>query len=237
MTSMMTVRRGAMAKPTAFSPSSIAGLGLWVDASQITGLADGDPVATWSDLSGNGRNFAQATSAQRPTYKVSILNGKPVVRFDGVDDRLDAAYVVAQGLSVFSVLVPRTNTGTPAYYDDVSTSGSPCTIYRGAGAGNYTLNAGTDLNSGTAVATGTPVVTGGIYSAASSVVTINGTSASGAAGSSGYTVGPRLGCNRLSGNFAQVDFAEYLIYNSALSSTNRRLVEAYLGAKYGITVV
>jgi hypothetical protein len=37
--------------------------------------------------------------------------------------------------------------------------------------------------------------------------------------------------------FLNGDIAALLIYNSALSTANQRRVEAYLGARYGITVV
>lgn len=71
-----------------FSPASIPGLALWLDASQLTGLSDGDPVQTWPDLSGNGRDATQATLAMRPTYKVGIANGLPGLWWDGSDDLL-----------------------------------------------------------------------------------------------------------------------------------------------------
>ena len=45
-------------------------------------------MATWSDLSGNAQHATQSTASKRPLYKTSILNGQPVVRFDGVDDFL-----------------------------------------------------------------------------------------------------------------------------------------------------
>jgi len=73
---------------SAFSPASIAGLQLWLDASQITGLNDGDAVGTWADLSGNGNDATQATGSKKPTFETNELNGRPVVRFDGVDDIL-----------------------------------------------------------------------------------------------------------------------------------------------------
>jgi hypothetical protein len=82
----------------AFSPTDIAGLKLWLDASQITGLNDGDAVATWSDVSGNGRDFTQGTASARPIYKTAILNGKPVVRFDGIDDKLSRANFITTGV-------------------------------------------------------------------------------------------------------------------------------------------
>lgn len=71
-------------------PSDLSGLRLWVKADGITGLSDGDPVATWPDSSGNGFNATQATSSKRPLYKTNIApTGLPVVRFDNVDDCLD----------------------------------------------------------------------------------------------------------------------------------------------------
>jgi len=79
----------------AFSPTDIAGLQIWLDASQIVGLNDGDAVATWTDASGNGYNATQGTASKRPIYKTSILNGQPVMRFDGVDDFLENATFTA----------------------------------------------------------------------------------------------------------------------------------------------
>ena len=47
---------------------------LWLDASNINGLnnsgmANGDAIAEWKDLSGNGHHAGQSTSGNRPTYK------------------------------------------------------------------------------------------------------------------------------------------------------------------------
>jgi len=73
---------------SAFSPASIPGLQLWLDASQIVGLNDGDAVTTWNDASGNGRNATQATASKKPIYKTNIYATKPALLFDGVDDVL-----------------------------------------------------------------------------------------------------------------------------------------------------
>lgn len=51
-------------------------------ASQLA-LSDGDPVSTWPDASGNGRDFTQSGSS-RPTYRAG--GGMPYVEFDGIDD-------------------------------------------------------------------------------------------------------------------------------------------------------
>lgn len=78
----------------AFTPASIAGLQLWLDASSspkfqnsngtTAAVDDGDPVGYWGDLSGNARHATQATGAARPTLKLPV----PAVLFDGIDDAL-----------------------------------------------------------------------------------------------------------------------------------------------------
>lgn len=75
------------------NPASISGLKLWLDASQITGLSDGDSVTNWFDLSGNTNDFSQSTASRRPLYKTAVQNGLPGVLGDGVDDRLESASV------------------------------------------------------------------------------------------------------------------------------------------------
>jgi hypothetical protein len=71
---------------------------LWFDADDIETLfqdaamtvpvtADGDPVGAWKDKSGL-EHHVTATGDARPTYKTSVQNGKPVVRFDGIANLL-----------------------------------------------------------------------------------------------------------------------------------------------------
>ena len=70
-----------------FNPRNLPNLQLWLDATRIA-QADSTSVTTWSDQSGNGYDATQGGSAARPTFIASGLNGLPVVRFDGTDDRL-----------------------------------------------------------------------------------------------------------------------------------------------------
>ena len=72
------------------------------DASAITGLADGDPVTTWADISGNARDATEATN--KPAYKTNARAGKAAVRFDGVNDRMRTAALgapIAQPVTFF----------------------------------------------------------------------------------------------------------------------------------------
>jgi hypothetical protein len=68
-------------------------LGLYQDtACTIPATADGHSVAAWRDeLSDSGLVAVQSVSTKRPTLK--FVSGKPVVRFDGIDDFLLIATV------------------------------------------------------------------------------------------------------------------------------------------------
>src|SRR3989304_1806416 len=79
---MRRVRRSKGIAAAAWAPTDLVGLVLWLDASEITGLANNDPVASWSDLSGNARHATQTTEAKKPIYMTNQQNGLPGVDFD-----------------------------------------------------------------------------------------------------------------------------------------------------------
>lgn len=92
--------RGQPAAST-FNPLSLLPE-FWVDSSdastiyQDSGLttlaaADGDPVGGWKDKSGNARHATQSSGANKPLFKISIQNGKNVVRFNGTSAVLNTA--------------------------------------------------------------------------------------------------------------------------------------------------
>lgn len=83
-----------------FSPLSLSPL-LWFDLSDLTttfqdslfatpAVADNDPIGGLKDKSGNASHLTQAGTA-RPLLKLAIQNGKPVARFDGINDSLRSA--------------------------------------------------------------------------------------------------------------------------------------------------
>lgn len=96
--------RGAAASVGAIAPASVSGLAVWLKADALS-LNDGDPVSTWADSSGNGRDFT-GSGANRPTYKTAILNGKPVVRFASASTQfLNSASVDLTGASGVTVFI------------------------------------------------------------------------------------------------------------------------------------
>lgn len=56
-----------------------------VDGNYNSTLADNDPVATWQNLGTSALDVTQATAANQPAFKTSIVGGSPVVRCDGGD--------------------------------------------------------------------------------------------------------------------------------------------------------
>ena len=89
--------------------------GLYQDAEKtVPATANADPVYVWSDQSGNGRDASAASDLARPTLATGARNGKPAIRFDGVNNLLttteflDASY--ASALSCFAVVLSNPST-------------------------------------------------------------------------------------------------------------------------------
>ena len=68
----------------AFSPLSIPSLKFGIEARNLA-LANNAAVASWSDITSNHYDAAQATAGQRPTFR-NDLYSFPAVRFDGAND-------------------------------------------------------------------------------------------------------------------------------------------------------
>jgi hypothetical protein len=93
------------------SPADVAGLRLWLDATELSDLIDGDSVESWPDLSGNDNDANVSTAA--PTYKGFEANGKASVRFDGVDDGMSLSADPLGGATDYTVVaVARRDAGT-----------------------------------------------------------------------------------------------------------------------------
>lgn len=87
-----------------FTPASVAGLYLWLDAQQADTLfqdsakttpatANDHPVGAWADRSGNGRDALQATAGKRPLLRTAGIGGLPAILGDATDDCLQVASV------------------------------------------------------------------------------------------------------------------------------------------------
>ena len=93
-------------------------LGTYQDLGVTVASADNDPVRQWSDQSGNGRNFSNAGSTVRPLLKLGILNGQPILRFDGVNDVFTSAAAISNFITNSAFVFY----GVVAIIDSTSTS-------------------------------------------------------------------------------------------------------------------
>lgn len=84
-------------------------LELQLDARDISGLSDGDPITTWTDSSAAGNDVTQATASYRPVYKTNIIGSNPAVTFtDNAEKSLYASFASSwsgyNGITVFALV-------------------------------------------------------------------------------------------------------------------------------------
>lgn len=105
---------------------TFSGLYAWYDASQETGLVDGQVLTQFTDFSGNGRHTSRAGGTPNFTYQTNELNGLPVFR--GTEDRM----IIPDGVpgtstwSVYLVVVMDSLPNAARYFLD----GSPDDSHR-----------------------------------------------------------------------------------------------------------
>lgn len=228
-----------------FSPSDIAGLIAWYKADAIIGLSDGDPVANWPDSSLHGYDASQGESDFQPSYKAGILNGKPVVRFDGIDDHLIAGaiaglsgqitvFLVRKQSSVVGYPVPwMFHVGDTSYlhlhvpYETTSSFWSRRTAVRTNpqvdAVSFYLLDWIEDGSQAILSKNANPqaTYTGGNPPALNQANLI-------------LTLGAYRAAEGFYAGFIAGDVAELIIYDSALSGDDPANVRAYLNSKYAI---
>jgi len=220
----------------AWTPASIPGLLLWLDANQITGLNDGDAVATWSDLSGLANNATQGTAAARPTYQTGEINSLAAVQFDGVDDVLQlASSIAATNFTVF--VVGRKAAGAAITFVGLAgTAGASAPLYYGPDANFYTQTQTGAFR--TTAAQNATVEANFLYAGYSNAGTpqhrLNRVLLGGSNGSTGSpTAFQQVGASSGLPSYCTGFIAEVIAYDSSLSAADIGRVETYLRAKWG----
>jgi len=225
-------------RPTAsgFNPRSIAGLLVWLDAADTSYNAT---TGSWSDKSGAGRNFTQATANNRPIVSAVTQNGRPVLEFNGTSHQLQNGtnFLQISNCTLFSVFRRLSGNFGGIISSSTSADRSPGLLIensRGSvrGFGNFSV---TDVNAADVFA-----VTCGTVNAGATTLFVNGSQIDADAVSNTLdTAGTStsIGTYRqAAANFFNGYIGEILAYNRVLSVDERRRVERALGSKWGITV-
>jgi len=218
----------------------------------------GSAVARIEDKSGNGRHFTQGTTGFRPLRQE--FNGKSILRFDGSDDRLfigntnllrnvtGATIYVVRKLNVLNESANSSYFGIARGTDAVNRA----ILYTLASGGRPQLG-GRTLDADGFVATGTgpfdatPTdkfeVQTGVFNYAVTTLSqyINNTQSTTrtdfqSATTTSNTVASvsSIGTSAGSGQFANADIAEILVFHSAHNEATRKDVWNYLGDKWGL---
>lgn len=240
MSGLLAGPRRTLLRSNLWLPTSLAGLKLWTradvgvyqDAARATVAAsDADPVGGWQDFSGAGNHLSQSTSTKRGTLKVNLQNGKPGVRFDGVDDFMDAAAAVINSGTTFTIFLVHKSTGDLIWASTTATNNQ---VRVGQG-GVHALS---------------------LYDSANNPISLTAAPARTVWTMAEYQNGPRFwvnGVNRDNGGTLGAmhlnrffiegggaitpfngDVGEIVIYNTTLSDGDRVKVEAYLNGRWGL---
>lgn len=246
---------------SAWTPAALGpALALWLDAADASTITlNGSTVSQWNDKSGNARHASQATAANQPTRTLNGLGGRTVLTFDGADDFMNLSPVFAVGnaaansLSVVALFSQSAVTTTPrAVFWGSSGGGSVNTDYAlfseqsgGDTAPLYRFGTGSSTDTVTwqriaspSVSTN-PLIFSNVMDAATSSTGTKTSFIDGAQVATGSyaikgpaatsaTIGSQPGGTApLAGTMAEVVYT-----NTALSTTNRQLLEGYLAWKW-----
>ena len=205
------------------------GLLLHLDSAYLAGRSDGDRIANWLDASGGRNDAVQWDANIQPTVYNDVLNGRPVVRFNGANQMLRFNQV--NGIrTVFWVL--KENAGT-AHSDrpllgELPTEGEPFFHRGGNGAlwnstwGRSEVYNGATLMNGAPVNGSTTALPQGNFNIVSLTTTGNASAR-------------QIGRDRDFGNRGwNGDYAEVIIFDRPLTQVETNEMYAYLRTKYNM---
>jgi alpha-tubulin suppressor-like RCC1 family protein len=227
-------------------PALIPGLRLHLKADEDVSLDGSGKVTSWMSQESSGIAATQTNATHRPLLVANAMNGNPVLRFNGSNNYMTLPYFMSdmtegEMFVVMRSVHPNTNNCLFSYF----TSGADTRIPYGATQVRDGFGAGTafafsrDGGDVTAPLIYNSSVAGGswrsrlngrlLYVAASSVNFANA------------QFQPLIGADRSGSyygfaNWFNGDLAEVLIYQRALSDTERDAVGAYLKNKYNVAI-
>ena len=241
-------------------PTSLPNLALWLDASDASTFtySSDSVVSQWNDKSGNSYHATQGTVADQPS-RTGTQNSLSTVVFDGTTDHMTCGDVIDVGLSNITMVavVKKTSNITAGAiigkYKISANAGSWLMNFERSGGNPFLAASYKPTSTGAGVSeAATPVDTHRVFDAvvdraAGSIDTwIDGASV----GSNTFTADSGTNQNNAqavwigrlrdsadtgfySGYNLTGEIAEIIVYQSALSTTDRQSVEAYLKTKWG----
>lgn len=235
-----------------FTPTSIAGCTVWLDANDVNGdgldVADGTTVVKWTNKSPGGTD---ATGVGSPMLKKRAVNGQSGVELNGTSQWFNGSTANTGNEQTTAFAVATMNGAgsnrrllglyLPGTTDGTGLSGMIAFLQNGTGTAVTSYRNGAFVGSAGAgtVTTGIPFMASTIASSSGISTRING-SVTATATTTGTFMFNRYGIGYEAVNNTASDrwsgcISEILIFKStALSDYNRLRVETYLASKYSI---
>ena len=247
-----------------FSQISTNGLQLWLK-SDAGVILNGSSVSTWQDQSGNGNDAIQSNVNRQPLFVDNELNGNPILRFDGSNDKLGfTGSTPMTQISFFVVIKQYQGTKNPDEEVPVTFGGTDMTLGKqyffvtrnpSVSDPDNRIDVGFDPTHSAEASTNNiaaydewknySIVTD--QTIWNTTIRWNGNDAAimnvGSNASLSVILGDSLGRGGGIGGAdnipeatlaAKCDVAELIVYNRAVSDSEKTLVENYLNVKYNI---
>lgn len=233
-----TLRSGA-----AFSPVDVPDFVYWFDADSPDTLwqdssgttpatADGAVVGRWSDKTGASRHVTQATEGARPLLKTSVVNGRNVIRFDGVNDwMINSDIGITLSASTYYIVVRYDELPLVTKRILAPATGINQSIY--PGGTNIGMSAGTAL-SAAAPASGTLLIVSEFNGANSRMLFNASVVATGNAGTGTSSSVQLAAATNGTERWWSGDFCEVLCYSRITTDSERAQISAYLNDRWNI---
>lgn len=209
-----------------FAQIPTSSMQLWLRADSGV-ILSGSQVTQWNDISGHGRNAIQATATQRPTYIASepVLQGKPVIRFDGSNDFMQFPRI--DSIRSFFFVIKH-NTGVQDKASILGISAPP--VYFLGGDGSFLFgSASLSMINGSYAVNMTPSAYASMRKPTQYSI-ISGRTAD-------NVVAEYISNDRnTAGRYWNGNIVEIIVYADSLIDSDRLIVESYLNNKYGSRV-
>jgi hypothetical protein len=247
-----TTTSAGLSPDAAWTPTSLSGLALWLDAADASTLTvSSSNVTAWADKSGSGISLVQAATNAAPFTGTRSLNGKNVLDFNNRHIKT-TAFDLGTGaptIQVVSVIVPDAyNTNHHAYG---YSSGNP------GGSQQFSLSMKGGQNEFTGRHGDGYTESNIIYTTGKGYVVSHALEAGGTYGATQFAVNGELGetfsnlpNNQLlfdaetpyftvgatgnGSNKGDLAVGEVLVFNQILNGADRRKLEGYLAHKWGL---
>jgi len=230
----------------------VMNLKLWLKAdigAELYGTPafEGGNVTTWRDQSMNSNHASQSALLRSPGYRTNVINGYPVLRFDGSTDWLKingVATTLSDEASIFAVIKP-TSDNNNGYYLSTHDGGDNRLKFGHRTNGELiydddvsSLSTENYIDKKTIVAFDITPNTrvGGYINSTPAESWATGVSSTGADRASLGQEFDGSGSDNETSNHWAGDLAEVIIYDEILTDDERHQVETYLAMKYGITI-